>query len=106
LALLKENVEDPREVLSMHLNELVDGLHGPLTDEARLQGWTQPARDGMIGFIESLQRKLASGIPLPAAEMRPLLVRGMDMWGVTSGDLLMKAASIDRFFREWHSAST
>ncbi|MDQ1394207.1 MAG: hypothetical protein QOF30_3184 [Acidimicrobiaceae bacterium] len=90
----------------MHLNELVDGLHGPLTDEAQLQGWSQAARDGMIGFIESLQQKLASGIPLPADEMRPLLVRGMDMWGVTSGDLLMKAALIDQLFREWRSSST
>ncbi len=90
----------------MHLNELVDGLHGPLTDEARAQGWTQAARDGMVGFIESLERKLASGIPLPGDEMRPLLVRGMDMWGVTSGDLLMKAALIDRLFRDWLSTST
>ena len=89
----------------IHLNELVDGLHGPLTDEARLQGWTQAARTGMVGLIESLQRRLARGIPLPANEMRPLLVRGMDMWGVTSGDLLVKAALIDRLLRDWRSAS-
>ena len=90
----------------MRLNELVDGLHSPLTDEAPAQGWTQAARDGMVGFIESLERKLASGIPLPADEMRPFLVRGMDMWGVTSGDLLMKAALIDRLFQDWRSMST
>jgi hypothetical protein len=92
---------DHRDMILRQINDLIGSLRQPLTEEARQHGWTEAAQVGMTGFLESLRQKVASELQLPPDEMKPMLVRGMDMWGVTSGDLLMKGASVDRLFREW-----
>ncbi|HEY0199050.1 MAG TPA: hypothetical protein VGC19_11010 [Rhodanobacter sp.] len=71
-------------------------LDNPLTDDDITNGWSTESQQAARTYFQSLKSALTSNSILP-----PLgIVRGLDHWGVTGGDLLREIARITNLLRK------
>jgi hypothetical protein len=76
---------DPEEyaVMLVTLDALLTTLSAPVTTEEQAHCWTPKAKMGMAGYFRAKQADLARG----ALAGDQSLVRGLDAWGVSDGQL-------------------
>ena len=74
------------------LEKLIGLLAAPVSDQELADGWTPEAKAGIANYFrnqkDSLDREAVSG-----------LIRGMDAWGVSQGDLFQEALRVNRALR-------
>jgi hypothetical protein len=70
-------------MLSANLDALLARLSVPATPEEQARGWTPQAKAGIASYFRQKKAELAQGSLLAD----PGLVRGLDAWGVSGGDL-------------------
>jgi hypothetical protein len=74
------------------LDILLDKLLSPLTAEEQQQGWTPEAKAGIAGYLRT--KKVEHALRPLARD--PSLVRGLDAWGVSGGDLYDEIMNFNR----------
>ena len=82
------------------VEEMIDRLSKPLPQSEIDNGWSDEARQALRQTFEDLRKRLLSAEPLTDDEKRLSLSRGMDTWGITGGDLMAEADTIDMLIRE------
>lgn len=79
------------EALLQKIEYLIERLSMPLPADELSNGWSEAGQKAMLNFFEDLRLKLLAHEDLPYFG----IVRGLDYWGVSSGELLQKAAEVD-----------
>lgn len=79
------------EILLLMIDQIVETLSGPLPSEELKNGWTEKSRMAMCDFFKDLQSKLSNDQPIPYLG----IVRGLDHWGVSGGELFRSVSEID-----------
>jgi len=64
------------------------------TSEAK-DGWTSQSKQAAAKYFSELRQSLTEGNTLPPLD----IVRGLDHWGVTGGDLLKEIARVTNALR-------
>lgn len=82
-----------REGLVSAVERMVQSLSAPLTLQQKQEGWTEPARIGMVGFWGNLLERLKSD-RITEVDLTTPPLRGLDIWGVQKGELLQTSAQI------------
>ncbi len=80
-----------RETLIATLENLVDKLSRPLSADESRKGWTEASQSAILSFLNDLRTKLLADETIPYLS----IVRALDHWGVTGGELFQEAAKID-----------
>jgi hypothetical protein len=81
--------------LVTNINELIDELSLPLRPEEVAHGWSEPSQAAMLKFFEDLRQRVIAGEQLGYLG----IVRGLDHWGISGGELFRKAAEVDHELR-------
>jgi hypothetical protein len=79
------------------IDDLIEKLSGPLTGNEVANGWSERSQKAMLEFFQDLRLKLMSD---DESLLYFSIVRGLDHWGVSGGELFQKAAEVDRELRE------
>lgn len=79
-------------MLAADLDALLDKLLAPVTADEQAHGWTPQAKAGFAGYVRERKAELGKG----ALSGDPGLVRGLDAWGVSDGDLYDEIMNFDR----------
>lgn len=74
------------------LDILIGRLLSPPTPGEQGEGWTPEAKAGIAGYLQAKKEQMSHG-PLTGD---PSLVRGLDAWGVASGDLYEAIVAFNR----------
>jgi hypothetical protein len=82
--------------LITNINELIGELSSPLRPDEVAHGWCKASQEAMLQFFEDLRQKVIAGEQLPYLG----IVRGLDHWGVSDGELFRKASEVDHELRE------
>ncbi len=86
-------MNDP--VLEQRIEALIQKLSLPPSAVEIRQGWNEKSKIAMKNLLDDLLSKLRAGLPLPPVSIS----RGMDTWGVTSGEILEEGAAISNQLR-------
>jgi hypothetical protein len=78
------------------IDELIEGLSVPLRPDELAHGWSEPSQSAMLNFFEDLRLKVTAGEQLPYLA----ILRGLDHWGISGGELFRKVAEVDYELRE------
>jgi hypothetical protein len=78
------------------IDALIEELSRPLPADELAHGWSKPSQKAMLEFFQDLRIKIRAGESLPYLS----IVRALDHWGVTGGELFQEAAEADRQLRE------
>jgi hypothetical protein len=92
-----------RATIIDRLDRMIARLSKPLLPSDVRDGWSEEARKAILEVLEELRARLLNDQPLTAAEKELSISRGMDSWGVVSGDLLEEGAEISNQLRELKS---
>jgi len=77
------------------INKLLERLALSPNEEEVRDGWTVEGKKAISNLLNEILTRLRSGEPIPPIS----IARGMDSWGVGSGDLLTEGASISNELR-------
>ena len=66
------------------LNFILSRLAQGLTEQDRNHFWTEEARFGILKYFENTKASISDGKKCPAING---LIRGLDAWGISSGEL-------------------
>lgn len=78
------------------IDDLIQKLSRPLDADELLHGWSEPSQEAMLKFFQDLRLKLEAGERVPYLS----IVRGLDHWGISGGELFQEAAKVDHDLRE------
>lgn len=78
------------------IDSIIENLSGPLTSEEISNGWTEDSQRVMTDFFKDLQSKISNKEELSYFG----ILRGLDHWGISGGELFLKVAAIDHRLRE------
>ncbi|MBU2113395.1 MAG: hypothetical protein KKE94_06425 [Gammaproteobacteria bacterium] len=79
------------------LNCIINILAQGLTQEDRNHCWTDDARIGIHNYFESTKSDISNGKKCPAING---LIRGLDSWGISSGELFESCLLANRKLRD------
>jgi hypothetical protein len=82
------------------LDRMIARLSKPLSPSDIRDGWSEQSRKAISEVLEELRARLLTDEPLTEAEKQLSISRGMDTWGIVSGDLLEEGAEISNQLRE------
>jgi len=71
------------------IDQFISRLESGLTEDDRKQGWTENSRQALLKTFRKIRKEVRQG-KYPAVN----LARGLDSWGITSGELVELAAEI------------
>lgn len=83
--------------LTSLLSAFIRDLESPLGPSEIANGWTSKAQLATLRLTRDIHAKLLAGEPLPDVS----LSRGLDSWGVQSGDLCEAAARLSNAIRTY-----
>lgn len=78
------------------IEDLIQKLSTPLQPDELAHGWSESSQKAMLEFFEDLREKVLAGETLPYLG----IVRGLDHWGISGGQLFQKAAEVDHELRQ------
>ena len=84
------------EKLLQDIQSLLTQLRASLTQDEDSNGWSKESKATAAVYFEKLTASLRADSVLPGLG----IVRGLDHWGVTGGDLLEEIARITNRLRE------
>jgi hypothetical protein len=82
---------EDKESLASKVNSLIDSLLNPLSPNEISNGWSEARQTAIRSSLDDLRTKLLRNERIPYFG----IVRALDHWGITGGDLFQKAAEID-----------
>jgi len=85
--------------LASLLKAFILDLERPLGSSEIANGWTSKAQQATLHLTRDIHTKLLAGEPLPDVS----LSRGLDSWGVQSGDMCEAAAKLSNAIRQYSS---
>ncbi len=77
------------------IDSLIQKLSMPLQPDELAHGWSESSQEAMLKFFEDLRLKVIADADLPYLG----IVRALDHWGVSGGELFREAAQIDHELR-------
>jgi hypothetical protein len=78
------------------IDDLIEKLSRRLDADELLHGWSEPSQQAMLKSFQDLRVRLEAGERVPYLS----IVRGLDHWGISGGELFQKAAQVDHELRE------
>jgi hypothetical protein len=83
-----------REKLRGRLDDIIEKLSRPLPPAELQHGWTEQSKTAMRSLFERMRADLTAGKELKSVPHYIAVVRGLDHWGIASGELFDSAANI------------
>lgn len=77
------------------VDAVIRKLSDPVTPSETKEGWTTQSKQAAAKYFNELRQNLTEGNTLPPLD----IVRGLDHWGVTGGDLLKEIARVTNALR-------
>jgi hypothetical protein len=91
----EHRIEMTERTLEQRIVALIEKLSLPPSAIEVREGWTDKSKSAIKKLLEDLLSKLRAGRPLPPVNIS----RGMDTWGITSGEILEEGAAISNELR-------
>lgn len=92
---------DTRQEHIRLIKEVLVLLNLPVSADEKSHGWTVESKQAAAKYFTDVLERIAAGEPLPPLD----IVRGLDHWGVTGGDLLEKIARAANVLRGAYSSA-
>jgi hypothetical protein len=77
------------------IDDVIAELSALVTADERASGWEDESKQATVKYFTEIRECLITGTPLPSLD----IVRGLDHWGVSDGNLLKKIARIANHLR-------
>lgn len=77
------------------VDAVIRKLSDPVTPSEMKEGWTTQSKQAAAKYFKELRQSLTEGNTLPPLD----IVRGLDHWGVTGGDLLKEISRVTNALR-------
>lgn len=88
-----------KELLTQ-VEQMIAKLQGNLNDEDRRLGWNDRSQAAMLNFFRQFAEDLSSGKDLSNCPHYGTVIRGLDHWGISDGELFNDAIVISNQFRK------
>lgn len=87
-------------LLLQRVDKIITTLSNPLSADNMGGGWSEESRLAMLRFFETLRDDLVNGVDVSAKAEYASIARGMDHWGIVSGQLLEDATRVSAEIRK------
>jgi hypothetical protein len=88
-----------RQAFVAKLDTLIEWLSKPLTAEDTRHGWRDQSRSAILNLVEEMRADALRGRELRSVPHYVGVVRGLDHWGISGGDLFDAVAAIGALAR-------
>jgi hypothetical protein len=82
-----------QEGLLNSIEKMIRSLSEPLSRKQKEEGWSEQARNGMLGFWRNLRDHVKHDT-ITTVDLTTPPSRGLDMWGVQGGELFQVSSQI------------
>lgn len=89
------------DLLLQRVDKIVRKLSNQLSENDIDGGWCEESRLAMLKFFETLRDDLLNGVDVSTKAEYASIARGMDHWGIVSGQLLEEATGISAEIRKF-----
>ena len=97
--------EGPLEMDNNHITNRIDTLikrlSKPLTSVDTQDGWTDEAKDAALALLQRLQSDIHNEVQVREIPEYRSLARGLDHWGIESGEVLEDFAELSQSIRQY-----
>ena len=86
--------------ITKQIEALIERLSKPLNPVETQNGWTDEAKDAALALLQRLQIDMRNEIQVSEIPEYRSIARGLDHWGIESGELLEDFADLSHSIRQ------